>query len=82
MTDARPWTRAHGSRDIGRFVRQTRRRRGLSQSALADELGLTRQYVSEVEAGPGNLYITRLFEIFDELGIDVRLEERSTGGDR
>jgi len=49
--------------------------------ALADELGLTRQYVSEVESGVGNLYITRLFEIFDELGIDVRLEERTADAD-
>ncbi len=82
MADTQRWTLARGSRDIGRFVQQARRRRGLSQAALADELGLTRQYVSEVEAGAGNLYITRLFEMFDELGIDVRLQERGTGGDR
>lgn len=75
------WTHARGPRDLGRFVQQARRRRDLSQAALADELGLTRQYVSEVESGAGNLYITRLFEIFDELGIDVRLEERGTDGD-
>ncbi|MCK0115485.1 helix-turn-helix domain-containing protein [Isoptericola sp. S6320L] len=75
------WTRARGPRDLGRFVRQARTRRHLSQAALADELGLTRQYVSEVESGVGNLYITRLFEIFDELGIDVRLEERGDDDD-
>lgn len=75
------WTRARGPRDLGRFVQQARRRRDISQAALADELGLTRQYVSEVESGAGNLYITRLFEIFDELGIDVRLEERGTDDD-
>ncbi|MFV2142967.1 MULTISPECIES: helix-turn-helix domain-containing protein [Isoptericola] len=75
------WTQPRGPRDLGRFVQQARRRRGLSQVALADELGLTRQYVSEVESGVGNLYITRLFEIFDELGIDVRLEERTADAD-
>lgn len=72
------WAQTRSARDIGRFVKQARRRRGVSQAALADELGLTRQYVSELESGAGNLYITRLFEIFDELGIDVRLAERST----
>ncbi|AEG44347.1 helix-turn-helix domain-containing protein [Isoptericola variabilis] len=77
---AQRWTLARSSRDVGRFVQQARRRRGLSQAALADELGLTRQYVSEVESGADNLYITRLFEIFDELGIDVRLEERGADG--
>lgn len=79
--DTSRWTRARGPRDLGRFVQQARKRRDLTQSALADELGLTRQYVSEVESGVGNLYITRLFEIFDELGIDVRLEERGNDAD-
>ncbi|WP_277210237.1 helix-turn-helix domain-containing protein [Isoptericola croceus] len=76
MATAPRWTHARSARDIGRFVQQARKRRGTSQAALADELGLTRQYVSEVESGVGNLYVTRLFEIFDELGIDVRLAER------
>ncbi|MFI2102354.1 helix-turn-helix transcriptional regulator [Isoptericola sp. NPDC019693] len=76
MAQPTPWTPARSARDLGRFARTVRRRRGISQTALADELGLTRQYVSEVEAGVDNLYITRLFEIFDELGVDVRLVER------
>ncbi|MFD6136370.1 helix-turn-helix transcriptional regulator [Isoptericola sp. NPDC056618] len=76
MTGTGRWTTAHSARDLGAFARQVRRRRGLSQAALADELGVTRQYVSEVESGVENLYITRLFEIFDELGVEVRLAER------
>jgi HTH-type transcriptional regulator / antitoxin HipB len=76
QTPATRWARVRSARDIGHFVKQARRRRGTSQTALADELGLTRQYVSEVESGVDNLYITRLFEMFDELGIDVRLAER------
>lgn len=76
MTDTTRWTTARSARDLGAFAQQVRRRRGLSQAALADELGMTRQYVSEVESGVENLYITRLFEIFDELGVDVRLAER------
>ncbi|MDO8144784.1 helix-turn-helix domain-containing protein [Isoptericola sp. 178] len=80
MADEPRWTQARSSRDIGRFVQKSRRGRGLSQAALAEELGLTRQYVSEVESGVGNLYITRLFEMFDELGIDVQLVERGIDG--
>ncbi|WP_402465301.1 helix-turn-helix transcriptional regulator [Isoptericola aurantiacus] len=78
MTTTDRWTHARGPRDLGRYVRQARKHHGLSQAALADELGLTRQYVSEVESGVGNLYITRLFEMFDELGIEVRLEQRGS----
>ncbi|PFG43241.1 UDP-N-acetylglucosamine 1-carboxyvinyltransferase/HTH-type transcriptional regulator/antitoxin HipB [Isoptericola jiangsuensis] len=81
MTTPDRWTHARSPRDLGRFVAQARRRHGLSQTALADELGLTRQYVSEVEGGDGNLYINRLFEIFDELDIEVRLRERSADAD-
>ncbi|WP_407317794.1 helix-turn-helix transcriptional regulator [Isoptericola halotolerans] len=80
MADEIRWTQARSARDIGRFVQATRRGRRLSQAALAEELGLTRQYVSEVESGMGNLYITRLFEMFDELGVDVRLVERGADG--
>ncbi|CAM3678249.1 helix-turn-helix transcriptional regulator [Isoptericola cucumis] len=81
MPDTERWTTARSARDLGRFVSQARRRRGLSQAALADELGLTRQYVSEVESGAGNLYITRLFEILDDLDVDVRLVERGGSDD-
>ncbi|WP_069387751.1 helix-turn-helix transcriptional regulator [Cellulosimicrobium cellulans] len=70
------WTRPRSATDLGRFVRRVRRHRGITQEALAADLGITRQYVSELENGAENLYVRRLFEIFDELGIDVRLEER------
>lgn len=75
-TDHPRWTRPRSATDLGRFVRRVRRHRGITQEALAADLGITRQYVSELENGAENLYVRRLFEIFDELGIDVRLEER------
>ncbi|MBD8077854.1 helix-turn-helix transcriptional regulator [Cellulosimicrobium arenosum] len=71
------WTRPRNPTDLGRFVSRVRRRRGVTQASLATELGITRQYVSELENGVDNLYVQRLFEIFDELDIDVRLEERA-----
>ena len=70
------WTSPRSATDLGRFVSRVRRHRGITQEALAADLGITRQYVSELENGAENLYVRRLFEIFDELGIDVRLEER------
>ncbi|OLT51687.1 helix-turn-helix domain-containing protein [Cellulosimicrobium sp. CUA-896] len=75
-TDQPRWTRPRSATDLGRFVRRVRRHRGITQEALAADLGITRQYLSELENGAENLYVRRLFEIFDELGIDVRLEER------
>ena len=66
-------TTARSARDLGEIVR---RARGLTQAHLADELGITRQYLSELENGVDNLYVTRLFEVLDELDVTVRLEER------
>ncbi|MBD5787519.1 helix-turn-helix domain-containing protein [Cellulosimicrobium terreum] len=64
------------ARDIGDTVRRARRTRGLTQAQLADELGITRQYLSELENGVDNLYITRLFEVLGELDLTMRLESR------
>lgn len=77
------WTHARGPRDMGAFVRRVRRAQGLSQAELADRLGLTRQYVSELESGEPNLYARRLFEVLGELGVTVRLDapERPDGHD-
>jgi len=69
-------TTARSARDLGEIVRRARRARGLTQAHLADELGITRQYLSELENGVDNLYVTRLFEVLDELDVTVRLEER------
>ncbi|MFC8923302.1 helix-turn-helix transcriptional regulator [Cellulosimicrobium sp. NPDC057127] len=69
-------TNARSARDIGAHVRRVRRARGVTQAELADEMGITRQYLSELENGVDNLYITRLFEVLDHLDITLRLEER------
>jgi len=71
------WTNARSARDIGATVRRARRARGITQADLADDLGITRQYLSELENGVDNLYITRLFEVLDHLDIALRLEDRS-----
>jgi transcriptional regulator with XRE-family HTH domain len=71
------WTGARSARDIGATVRRVRRAQGITQAELADDLGITRQYLSELENGVDNLYITRLFEVLDHLDISLRLEDRS-----
>jgi len=70
------WTNARSPRDIGATVRRARRARGITQAELADDLGITRQYLSELENGVDNLYITRLFEVLDHLDITLRLGDR------
>ncbi len=73
MTDT--WTTPQ-PRDLGAYLSRVRRARGLTQAQVADELGITRQYLSELENGVENLWVQRLFELLDTLDVDLRLQER------
>lgn len=55
-------------RRVGREVRGRRTRAGLSQKQLASLSGLSIRYVSQLEAGSGNISILRLFELSQALG--------------
>ncbi len=62
-------------REVGRAVRRARLQAGLTQSALAERLGLTPAYLTNVEAGRVNITAAKLAEIADALGaaLTVRL---------
>ena len=70
------WTTPRNPRDLGTYLGRVRRSRGLTQAQVADELGITRQYLSELENGVENLWVQRLFELLDTLDVDLRLQER------
>ncbi|MCB7137554.1 helix-turn-helix domain-containing protein [Cellulosimicrobium marinum] len=74
MTDG--WTAPRNPRDLGTYLARVRRTRGLTQAQVADELGITRQYLSELENGVENLWVQRLFELLDTLDVDLRLHDR------
>lgn len=58
--------------DLGRIIRDARLEAGLTQEEFADDLGVTRQYVSALESGKSSLHVDRLFASVRLLG--VRLE--------
>ncbi len=70
------WAPIHTAADLGRFLRDLRVQRGWTQAQLAEELGVTRQYVSEIENGKPNLYSERLFQTLRLLGGRLRAEQR------
>jgi HTH-type transcriptional regulator/antitoxin HipB len=51
-----------------------RTQEGLTQAELADELGVSRQYVIELETGKPNLYSERLFQTLRLLGGRLRAQ--------
>jgi HTH-type transcriptional regulator / antitoxin HipB len=75
-TDA-VWTHVRTPADLGAFLRQLRKAKGWTQAELAEELGVTRQYVVELETGKPNLYNERLFQALRLLGGSLRAQQRS-----
>lgn len=68
------WGYIRSPEDLGRFLAGARVDLGLTQQALADELGVNRRYVSEIENGKPGLYTERLFQALRLLGIELRAE--------
>jgi transcriptional regulator with XRE-family HTH domain len=57
--------------DLGRLVRLQRMARGLSQTELANRIGVTFQQVQKYESGANRISIGRLVRIGRVLGVEV-----------
>ncbi|MBF0688335.1 MAG: helix-turn-helix domain-containing protein [Cellulomonas sp.] len=66
------WAAVNSAAELGMYLRHVRERRGLSQEDLADELGIDRRYVYQIESGTPTLYTRRLFALLRLL--EVRME--------
>ena len=68
---------------VGRNVRRIRLEKGLTQEALADQSGLSQQYLSDLERGRRNPTVVTLWEIGQVLGVPpselIALNEADTG---
>lgn len=76
MSDDATWAPIRTPTDLGAFLRRLRLDRGWTQAELAEELGVSRQYVVELEGGKPNLYSDRLFQALRLLGGTLRAEQR------
>lgn len=55
-----------------------RKKAGLSQSAIAQKLGITQQSYAELEARPESASFERLFRIFNMLNVEFSLLEQTS----
>jgi len=66
---------AHGRlrspEDLGRAVRHARVTAGLTQMELAERLGVSQRWLSELETGRPKIFDARLFSVISRLGISV-----------
>jgi HTH-type transcriptional regulator / antitoxin HipB len=57
--------------DLGRFVTRIRRDAGLTQQQLADLLGISQRYLSELESGKPKRIDNNYFVVLRKLGISL-----------
>lgn len=65
-------------RELGLVLRDLRRRRGLTQAALADVLGVSRRWVNQVEQAKTNADISTVLRALKELGVEISVVPRAT----
>jgi transcriptional regulator with XRE-family HTH domain len=56
---------------LGRNLKAWREKRGISQEALAHELGYHRTYLGAVERGERNLSLRSVEKLADQLGLEA-----------
>jgi len=68
------WARLLTPRDLGDFLADLRVARHLTQQELAEQLGVRRQYVNEIETGKHTLHQDRLFALLRLLEARLTVE--------
>lgn len=64
--------------DFGRLIRARRKAAGLSQQALADQVGISRQSVIALEAGKGSFELGAALRCLRALGVTLSVAEPAT----
>ena len=61
--------------DLGALIRDYRRRRGLDQLALAKKVGVSRQWVVEIEKGKARAEVGLILRALDLLGVPLSVDD-------
>lgn len=70
--------RVRTSSDFGRLLKDRRLSLGLNQQAVAEQLGVTRQWVAGLERGKARADIGQFLRIVDQLGLRMELSVPGT----
>lgn len=68
--------------DIGLVIRERRRALGQSQQELATRVGVSRQWIVEVEQGKRRAELGLVLRTLEALGLGLRTDEASPGDSR
>lgn len=67
-------------REIGRRLGDLRRKAGITQRDLGDEMCCAQNRLSDLELGKADPRLSSLIRYADALGMDVKIEFRPRGG--
>jgi transcriptional regulator with XRE-family HTH domain len=62
--------------DLGRAIRAFRNQAGIVQEDLAEQAGIHRSYLSDLERGKSTEQTDRLFRVLRRLGIEIVIRRR------
>lgn len=68
----------HSSHALGNTIRRHRLDLGLSQSELADRVGVSRKWIIDVEHGKPTVALSHLLRLLDALDLDLRVAPRAS----
>ena len=70
------------SHEVGLLVRDSRRAAGLTQAALAERVGASREWIRMLESGKPRLELALTLRALTALGITLNAERESSGRNR
>jgi len=68
---------ARTPKQLGSLVRRSRKRHGLSQTALSEKTGLRQATISEIEAGNAGARLDTILKVLATLALEIRIVPRS-----
>lgn len=69
------------SKQLGPFLQSARKSAGLSQTALAQRLGISQSRISAMELDPGSISVERLLALLAALNHEVLLQPKPDAAD-
>ncbi|HAR32872.1 MAG TPA: transcriptional regulator [Desulfobacter sp.] len=67
-------------RDLGVTLRELRKQKGMTQTALGKRVGLDQKRVSLMESGNPNIRVASLFRLLSALDVGMALEPKAIDG--
>jgi len=67
----------YAAKDIGVFVREKRKKLGITQLQLANISGNGTRFISDLENGKPTMQIGKIIDMLLVLGLDLSIDERS-----